>query len=302
MPATLPPQDAASRALMPNLFVIGASKSGSSALHAYLRAHPEICMSREKEPCFFVDQAELEAAWPIMARRPCSHDWDAYLALWQGGESLRYRGEGSVFYSQVPHRSGVAARIAEACPDARIIYTVREPVTRAIGHYWQRYKEFAEPRGLETALRENALYRDTSDYALQLETYLAHFDRDQIYILVAEDLRSHREETLAGVIDWLGLPPYAYRPEELTERHKSPPTSRRQRFPLVAKIRDSGVWATARRVLPKAAVDRLRSTATVQFDKKEVDETAARAYLAAHLAERTRAFETMIGRHINAWH
>ena len=62
------PSDAASRALMPNLFVIGASKSGSSALHSYLRVHPEIRMSSEKEPCFFVEQTQLEEAWPIMAR------------------------------------------------------------------------------------------------------------------------------------------------------------------------------------------------------------------------------------------
>lgn len=290
-----------SSALTPNLFVIGASKSGSSALHAYLKPHPDIAMSREKEPCFFVDQTELEAAWPIMARQPCSHDWDAYLDLWRGGEGAKYRGEGSVYYSQAPHRSGVAARIASACPEAKIIYTVRDPVTRAIGHYWQRYKEFQEPLPLDQAMRENAIYRDTSDYALQLGEYLAHFDRSQIKVIVAEDLRSNRRETLADVIDWMGLEPYAHNEDEIADVHKSPPTSRQQRFPFVSAVRNSGAWATLRTILPKGLVDTLRKSATVEFDKKSVDETDARAWLKTYLTPRTKAFEEMMGRTFPQW-
>jgi len=66
------PQVSETALKMPNLFVIGASKSGSSALHAYLKVHPEIAMSLEKEPCYFIDQQELTEMWPIMAR-PAEH-------------------------------------------------------------------------------------------------------------------------------------------------------------------------------------------------------------------------------------
>lgn len=291
----------ARRGLRPNLFVIGASKSGSSALHAYLRPHPDIQMSTEKEPCFFVDQTELEAAWPIMARQPCSQDWDAYLDLWPGGESVRYRGEGSVFYSQSPHRSGVPARIAQACPDARILYTVREPVRRAIGHYWQRQKEFAEPLPISRAVRENALYRDTSDYALQLRGYLEHFDESQIHVVVAEELRQDRRAVLAGVFDWLGLPPYAHTSTELTDRHVSASTSRKERFPFVRSLRDSSSWAAARRYLPKSVIDAARSATTIRFEKSNVDEGDARAWLRDYLAPRREEFEGLIGRKIQHW-
>ena len=287
--------------LAPNLFVIGASKSGSSALHAYLRPHPDICMSTEKEPCFFVDQGELEKAWPIMARRPCSHDPAAYLDLWKGGHTARYRGEGSVYYSQAPHRSGVPARIAAACPDARIIYTVREPVTRAIGHYWQRYKEFQEVRPVAQAMREDPLYRDTSDYALQLRAYLEYFDRDQIHVVVAEELRTNRREVLAGVLDWLGLAPFDYHEAQLSDRHRSPPTSRRQRFAAVRKLRDSSLWAALRTHLPRGWIDWLRETSTVTFDKAEVDEAEARQFLSEYLTPRRAQFESLIGRKLDLW-
>ena len=286
----------------PNLFVIGASKAGSSALHAYLGAHPDICMSSEKEPCFFVAPDELARAWPIMARRPCSHDRDAYLALWQGGGRARYRGEASVYYSQAPHRGGVPARIAAAAPDARILYTVREPVTRAIGHYWQRFKEFQEPLGMEAAMRLNPLYRDTSDYALQLQAYLDHFDASRIHVVVAEELRANRREVLARCIEWLGLPACPFEDSQLADRHASPPTSRRQRFPFVAGIRNSALWAGARGHLPAGLVERLRRAATVSFDKQQVDEQVARAYLEEYLAPRRAAFEAMLGRRVAAWH
>jgi hypothetical protein len=286
---------------MPNLFVIGASKSGSSALHAYLKPHPDICMSVEKEPCFFVDQSELEAAWPIMARNPCSHDWDAYLDLWSGAEGTKYRGEGSVYYSQAPHRSDVPARIAAACPDARIIYTVREPVTRAIGHYWQRFKEFQELLSVEDAVRQNPLYRDTSDYALQLRAYLEHFDMRQIHIVVAEELRANRRDVLAGVFDWLGLEPFEHDDGQLTDRHRSPPSSRRQRFPFVRQMRDSALWSSARARLPQGLVSALRKASTVSFDKAGVDDNAARRYLAEYLAPRRAEFEQLIGRRIPEW-
>ncbi|MCJ2180014.1 sulfotransferase family protein [Novosphingobium album (ex Hu et al. 2023)] len=285
----------------PNLFIIGASKAGSSALHAYLDAHPDICMSSEKEPCYFVDQTVLRSAWPIMARRPCSHDWQAYLSLWRGGEGARYRGEGSVYYSQTPHRGNVAARIAAACPDARIIYTVREPVTRAIGHYWQRFKEFQEPLPPEEAVRENALYRDTSDYALQLQAYLDHFPPSQIHVIVAEELRTNRREVMARCIEWLGLTPFEYDDARLADRHRSPPTSRKPRLPLVGKVRDSRLWSVARNHLPAGLVTRLRQASTHTFDKSEIDEDAARAWLSDHLAPRRAAFEAMIGQPVTAW-
>lgn len=287
---------------MPNLFVIGASKAGSSALHAYLKYHPDIRMSDEKEPCFFVDQDELRKAWPIMARRPCSHDWNAYLDLYAGGESARYRGEGSVYYSQTPHRSGVPARIFRAAPDARIIYVVREPVSRTIAHYWQRTKEFQEKRGLLAAVKQDLLYCDTSDYALQLSAYLEVFDPAQIHIVVAEDLLTRRVETLAAAFDWLGLPQHKYQEYQLAERHKSPSTSRRERFPFVKQMRNSALWAHTRELLPKAAVDRMRQMSTRQFFKSEIEVDDVRAWLAGYFAPRTEAFERMIGRRIDAWH
>ncbi|MEM8629762.1 MAG: sulfotransferase [Pseudomonadota bacterium] len=286
---------------MPNLFVVGASKTGSSALHAYLKLHPQIFMSATKEPCFFVDQSELEAAWPIMARNPVSHDIEAYREMFKEGRDATYRGEASVYYSQSPHRSGVAARIAAAVPDAKIIYVVREPISRTISHYWQRAKEFQDTLPLEQAIREHAIYRDTSDYALQLEEYYKSFDHRQIRVVISEDLRNDRRNTLAQLFEWLEIEDHVYSEEELADVHVSSEKSRRQRFSFVRTIRDSSMWAAAREVIPTRMLDGLRSYATEPVNKSEIDDREIRAWLKDYFAPRINRLETLIDRNLDHW-
>ena len=106
---------------MPNLFIIGAAKCGTTSLHCYLDLHPEISMSRIKEPRFF--------ACPEGPREERAiTDRNRYLALFEAGKKIR--GEASPAYSQHPAVSGVPGRIAMESPDAKFIYLVRDPIER----------------------------------------------------------------------------------------------------------------------------------------------------------------------------
>ena len=287
--------------LKPNLFIIGASKAGSSALHAYLNYHPDIQMSSEKEPCFFVNQSELHNIWPIMARQPCSHVWNSYLNLWEGGEHAKYRGEASVYYSQSSNFHNVPERIAAECPDAKIIYNVREPVSRSISHYWQRYKEFQEEDNLDLAVKTNPIYRDTSDYAMQMQAYLQYFKRSQIHIVFAERLRNQRREVLNEIFEWLDLEHYTFTETQIIERHVSSNKSRKARFPIVKHARNSKWWMLARNYLPHSVVKNLRQISTTGFEKDSVDESSTREYLKEYFRPRTKLFETLLGHEITEW-
>jgi hypothetical protein len=290
----------AAHPLMPNLFIIGAMKTGTTSLHAYLHLHPEIHMGRHKEPYFFVDQADLADRAPVEARRPVSHDLGAYLANFAGGENKRYRGESSTFYSQYPAFPGVAERVAAASPEARIIYVVREPVSRTISHYWHNTK-YHEKRPINEALRTDPIYRDTSDYAMQLEQYLAHFDRDRIHVVVSERMRRNREAVLAEIFDWLGVASFIPDPADLADRNVSPSTSRRERIPGISAVRDSALWQRVRKRLPERLIDTLRLASTKSVAQSEVSDAAVRAELAVYFADRIRRFEAMIGREIPEW-
>ena len=126
--------------MLPTFFVIGAAKSGTTSLHYYLDQHPDVHMSREKEPNYF-----------SFAHRPGGpkhviRDRRAYKALFDSPAPVR--GEASVTYSFWPHPPDVAERIHAAVPDAKFVYVVRDPVERTLSHYRHRVVLGEEHRSL----------------------------------------------------------------------------------------------------------------------------------------------------------
>jgi hypothetical protein len=286
--------------MKPNLFIIGAPKAGSSALHAYLDVHPAIQMSRPKEPCYFVEHEQLKRMWPVQSQDRVSYDINAYLAMFDN-PSAAYHGEASVYYSQYPHVNGVARRIHAFNPEARIIYLVRDPVVRTIRHYWQQATELFETLPMEKAIVEGSIYVDTSDYKLQVDQYLKYFDRSSIRVVSSEDLREKRRETLDSIFGWLGLAAIEFTEAELAARHVSPTTSRRARFALARSIRDSSTWAAIRPLMPKAAKDMLARAGTAAFERSSVDDTAVQGWLVDYFRPRVIEFETLCGRKFPSW-
>lgn len=182
--------------MLPNLFVIGAPKCGTTSLHSYLDLHPQIAMTTEKEPQLFAG-----ADFPQSLR--------SYAGLLDA--DARVRGESSVVYSQHPNWAGIAERIAERVPEARFIYLVRDPIERAVAHYRQHVRAGKESRTIEQALsdyeRPDSAYLTPSRYATQLGRYLRHFDRSRFLVLDQAELASRREAALERTFRFLGVDP-----------------------------------------------------------------------------------------------
>ena len=86
------------RKRLPNLFVIGAMKSGTTSLWQVLRAHPNVYMSPEKEPHYFTYAGQpIDPAYPARPRT-----LDAYLALFAGVQDEGVIGEASPSYLAAP--------------------------------------------------------------------------------------------------------------------------------------------------------------------------------------------------------
>ena len=106
---------------LPNLIIIGGLKCGTTSIHHYLGLHPEIQMSKPKELNFFVG----ELNWDL------GLDWYAS----RFDNRFKVRGESSPHYTNLPRFEGVAERIREHCPDARLLYMVRDPIKRILSHW-----------------------------------------------------------------------------------------------------------------------------------------------------------------------
>src|SRR5438309_2284856 len=128
--------------MLPNLIVIGAARCGTTSLHKYLAAHPEIAMSREKELSFFVE----EKNW--------SRGLGWYAA--QFGAQAPVRGESSPAYSAFPLYRGVPERMARTVPDAKLVYLVRDPIARIASHYTHRSASWPDTGALEAWLADPA--------------------------------------------------------------------------------------------------------------------------------------------------
>ena len=103
---------------LPDFVVVGAMKSGTSSLHEYLDSLPEVCMSRPKEPAYFVPRTVrvARAGW--------------YSGYFTAKPLARHRGEASPHYSIRHVYPGVVERMHAVMPDARIVYIVRDPIER----------------------------------------------------------------------------------------------------------------------------------------------------------------------------
>ena len=178
---------------LPTFLIIGAMKGGTTSLYHYLRSHPQVFMPALKEVDFFTEQLNWRRGrgW---YERQFADVTEQHLAV----------GEASTSYTKFPRYSGVAEKVAEWLPDAQLVYVVRDPVERIRSHYQHNVTLGEERSPIELAVKANPAYLDYSRYALQMERYLAHFDRERLLVVLSEDLRAHREETVAKVLSHIG--------------------------------------------------------------------------------------------------
>jgi hypothetical protein len=179
-------------AQLPNLIIIGGLKCGTTSIHHYLGLHPEIQMSKPKELNFFVE----ELNWDL------GLDWYAS----RFDDRFAVRGESSPHYTNLPRFKGVPARIKEHCPDARLIYMVRDPIKRILSHWVHATGAGYETRELASTLAEpDSSYIHRSLYWMQLQSYLELFEREQIEVIAQEELQAEREETMRKAFRFAGV-------------------------------------------------------------------------------------------------
>jgi Sulfotransferase family len=278
--------------LRPNLFLIGSMKCGTTSLHNYLGAHPQVFMTQEpwKEPAYFVDRLNWSKgeAW--------------YRQLFDEAGDATYRGESSTDYTKFPHYEGVAQRIARFAPDARILYLVRDPVERSISHYWWEVQWSAEGRDILTAIRSRSIIRDVSHYALQLRQFIPYFGLDRILVLSTEELSAAPEETLARIYRWLGLDD-TFVPPNLHERHNVSPKNVPKVIgsEVLSHAQGTVLWKAAKRVIPATVRQQAIRALSRPVPRDERGLKEAIKYLRPMQREQTAELAEMLGRQFPEW-
>lgn len=178
---------------LPTFILIGAMKCGTTSLHRYLGAHPQICVSDPKEPDFFLRRNEKEVPW--------------YKQCFQ--EAAQAYGEASTNYTKSPAFQGVPERMHQLLPDLKLLYLVRDPIGRAVSHYAHNRVDGRESQSVDEAFRpvDDSHYLQTSRYHFQLSQYLEHYPEEDVLVIESERLRANRKSVLREVFSFLGVDP-----------------------------------------------------------------------------------------------
>lgn len=190
--------------------ICGAQKCGTSALDAYLRDHPQICMASEKELHFFDTEDFFRENAP---------DYPAYHSAFSPELRHKLLGEATPNYI---YWHGAAERMWKYNAGMKLIVLLRNPIERAFSHwnmerlrkverlsFWDalQNEENRRKAALPYQDREHA-YMERGFYAEQLRRLWTWFPRNQVLVLKSEDLKTKAEETLRTICDFLQVAPY----------------------------------------------------------------------------------------------
>ena len=287
--------------LLPNLFIIGAMKSGTSSLHEYLHQHPEIFMARMKEPQYFAPHKTRWGQWWGQGQPWPQPGMQWYLDLFRDAGDVKYAGESSVSYTAAPWVTGCERRIHAFNPDARLIYIMREPVERALSHYWHFVNDGREDLPPLEAMRCKEDYAARSDYARQLRPYIETFGRDRLYALTLEELDRDPQMAMRSLFTWLGVDPeVTVTIERFNVGRTELRQTRRHLVPLDTMLKHWR-WKEMEARLPAALPSLLRRMTYRPIDRNSVPTAEAAEYLRRVLSPRTRDLSRLLDREFPEW-
>ena len=202
---------------LPDFFIAGAPKAGTTALHSALARHPSLFMSAVKEPKFFLtDGPPPTKGGPGDAKTYREHVWRQadYEALFDPAPSGTLRGESTPFYL---YRHEAQLRIRALVPRARLIIVLRDPVERAHSNWAHLWSAGLDPIGdfVEACRAEEQRkaagwadfwrYKDLGRYGRQIEQLYTVFPAEQVLMIRYREMIEDPALTLDRICGFLGV-------------------------------------------------------------------------------------------------
>jgi hypothetical protein len=273
---------------LPNFLIIGAAKAGTTSLYEHFRAHPEIFMPRLKEPRYFCygGSSADRMKFPIQSR-------EEYETLFETAATETALGEASVHYLTHPI---AAQRIHDAIPAARLIASLRNPVDRSYSVYQMNLRNKAANSDLPyaQALRDDPNLQD--GYHEHLGRFFALFPREQLRIILLEDLEAAPRQTIGGLFDFLGVDP-GFMPD--LSKVANPGGAPRIKA-LHSLLSNGRLIAASRRFVPEPLIAPLKALRNRNLSKRPLP-AADRKLATDFFREDVLRTQDLIGRDLSHW-
>ena len=297
---------------IPDFFLIGASKCGTTAIYSYLRSHPGVFMPRKKEPHYF--------SYDLPGRRTLVREED-YRALFAAAAEETLVGEASASYL---FSSCALKEIMSLNRSAKVIATLRNPIDMAYAFHaerlynlnedvadfeqaWYLQESRAVGRCLPKKCREPRLlqYRAVCSFAGQIERLFRLVPERQRAVIIFEEFMRRPSETYSAILRFLDLPDDGRGQFEQVNANKT------------LRIRSLASWhRSARAVLKRmgcydaakmamnslgAHPSRALSRWYIAHEPRRALREQFRAELARELGPDVRRLEDLLGKRLDCW-
>ncbi len=310
---------------IPDFFIAGAPRAGTTTLYHLLHQHPEIFMSPVKEPHFFAmddiepaflrNKIQLELTKIDIEKffnenpRPFIHryyfrDWQPYLRLFEHAQNEKRIGEASTSYLWSP---SAAAKIKEKIPGAKIIISLRNPVERAFSHYLMERRMILTRKDFHQHLKEDnsnpvytwgasPMYIGLGKYYAQVKRFLDIFGKENVFIGLFEELKMDYLKHIRNIYSFLGVD-YLFSPAMPDETNPSA----LPKFEWIEKA-----WDTyeIKRVIEKTTGNRFRKAIKELFYTSEISmemQQEDKEFLRKEFMPDILKLQDLIQRDLSAW-
>ena len=195
------------------LIIGGTTKAATTSLFIYLADHPSICAATYKETRFF-----LSSDYPLPSKYRYKGDVEEYNLLFSGADETQLRMESTPDYLYCDQ---ARERIATSLPHAKLVFSLREPISRLISWYrfakqigklpqtlsFDAYVEllFAATNSHKKAEEQHLQTLQQGCYTIYLEHYFNRFGPERVHILFYEELAPQPADTMAKLCDFAGI-------------------------------------------------------------------------------------------------
>ncbi len=305
-----------------NFFLVGAAKAGTTSLHNYLKAHPNLFFSPVKEPNYFSTDIQPENfsanyrkntflnTEKYFNNKPLKklqltfvRKKEHYQQLFENANGYKAIGESSTSYL---YSETAAQNIKKYNPQAKIIIIIRNPLERAFSHYLMALKFGFTSKSFQAAIKADIerkkkgwgiseLFIELGLYYKQIKRYLDHFPARQVKIFLFDDFEKNPEKVIGECFEFLELKPLPLDSFPVYNKASAP------RFKHLNRIMTkTGIKDIAGKIAPPKAKKALKSIAFSNNKQQEIDLQTANL-LKKYFNDDIQLTAKLINKDLNHW-